>query len=68
MTKDTQDKLDRRGFLRAGAAGSAAAAVAVLPQAVEAQTTTRETRQQRDRARYQPNSKHVQDFYRTNRY
>ena len=66
--KTTSKTLDRRGFLAAGAAGTAAAAVVVIPGEAEAQASTRENRQDRARARYQANSKHVQDFYRTNRY
>ncbi len=69
LSNETEPKaLNRRGFLAAGAATTVAAAAVVIPEQVAAQATTRETRQERDRARYQANSKHIQDFYRTNRY
>lgn len=59
----------RRDFLKAmtGASAVAAAAVVGADQA-EAQAATRESRDERTKARYQANSAHVQAFYRTNRY
>lgn len=63
------DAVGRRGFLKAMTGASALAATAVVgADTAEAQTARRETRDERRRARYQANSKHVQDFYRTNRY
>lgn len=59
----------RRDFLKAMTGASAVAAAAVVgADTAEAQTTQRESREERIKARYQPNSAHVQAFYRTNRY
>jgi predicted component of type VI protein secretion system len=64
----------RRGFLRTLGIGTAAAAAAATPalaqraDAVPAREARKENAQQRTAARYQGNSAHVQDFYRTNRY
>lgn len=59
----------RRDFLKAMTGASAAAAAAVVgSETAEAQTATRESRDERTKARYQANSAHVQAFYRTNRY
>ncbi len=56
----------RRRFLRGlGVAGAAAVAV---PFGGATPAEARESREERRRARYQPNSPHVQAFYRTNRY
>jgi sugar (pentulose or hexulose) kinase len=67
MTKQPGTKPARRGFLRALGVSTAAAAAATAAPAA-AQTQAKETRAERDKARYQPNSAHVQAFYRTNRY
>lgn len=68
-TKKDQEAVGRRGFLKAMTGATALAATAVVGAGeAEAQATRRETRDERRRARYQGNSKHVQDFYRTNRY
>lgn len=73
----TRTTAERRGFLRAlglgaGAAVAATAAEAAAPlraDAVPAGTQVRkENEADRNRARYQGNSAHVQAFYRTNRY
>ncbi|HYF06748.1 MAG TPA: twin-arginine translocation signal domain-containing protein [Acetobacteraceae bacterium] len=63
----------RRGFLTALGLGGAAAAVASTAEAqradaVPARDARKENEQQRNAARYQANSPHVQAFYRTNRY
>jgi hypothetical protein len=59
----------RRDFLKAmTGASAAAAAVVVGAEPAEAQTNTRESRDERTKARYQANSAYVQAFYRTNRY
>jgi hypothetical protein len=65
-TNNHSNREERRGFLKALGLGVAAAAAA--PAA--AQTTPparKESPQERTAARYQPNSPHVQAFYRTNR-
>ena len=67
-SKQTKPAAARRGFLRALGLSGAAAAAAVVPVAAKAQAPTKETRAERDKARYQPNSADVQAFYRTNRY
>lgn len=58
----------RRGFLKALGLSAGAAAAVAAPAALAQGTPRKETRAERDRARYQPNSAHVQAFYRTNRY
>lgn len=59
----------RRDVLKAFGAASAVAATAVVASdEAAAQAGRRESRDERRKARYQPNSPHVQAFYRTNRY
>jgi hypothetical protein len=59
----------RRDFLKAMTGASVVTAVAVVgAEPAEAQTSTRESRNERTKARYQANSASVQAFYRTNRY
>jgi hypothetical protein len=59
----------RRDFLKAmTGASAAAAAVVVGTEPAEAQAPSRESRDERTKARYQANSANVQAFYRTNRY
>jgi anaerobic selenocysteine-containing dehydrogenase len=70
------DTNKRRGFLKTlgigtAAAAAAAAATPALAQradAVPSRDARKENAQQRTAARYQGNSAHVQNFYRTNRY
>lgn len=67
MKEKIRTVVDRRRLLRAvvtGATATAAASVAV-GQAAAAEPTTRDEKR---RARYQPNSPEVQDFYRVNGY
>ena len=70
--QDTAGK--RRGFLKTLGFGTAAAAAAVTPalaqraDAVPARDSRKEGAANRTAARFQPNSPHVQAFYRTNRY
>jgi len=76
MTRKEQQMAERRGFLKALGLGGAAAAAAgvaeaagpVRADAVPAGTARKENEADRLKARYQPNSAHVQAFYRTNRY
>lgn len=71
MTKKTADATAarapgaRRGFLKALGL-SAGAAVAVTPL-VGTPAVARESRDEARKARYKPDSPHVQAFYRTNR-
>lgn len=59
----------RRDFLKAMTGASVAAATAVVTtETAEAQALPRETRDERTKARYQPNAPDVQAYYRTNRY
>ncbi len=73
MTDATNPKGERRGFLHMLGLGTAAAAAAATPalaqraDAVPARDARKENEAQRLAARYQPNSPHVQAFYRTNR-
>jgi hypothetical protein len=59
--------VDRRGLLRAVVTGAAAAAAvaAVVRQTTAAKPSTTNDKR---RARYQPNSAEVRNFYRVNRY
>ena len=71
-----QQVAERRGFLKALGLGGAAAAAAgvaeaagpIRADAVPAGTARKENEADRNKARYQANSAHVQAFYRTNRY
>ena len=66
MTEPLSPKLCRRDLLRVFTAGAGAAAAGSVPIAVAA---TRDTdADKRQRARYQPDSPDVQNFYRVNRY
>ena len=68
-TKGNAGAPARRDFLKAMTGASAVAAAAVVgAEPAEAQAVTRESRDERTKARYQANSAHVQAFYRTNRY
>jgi hypothetical protein len=62
----------RRGFLKALGLGTAAAAaapaVAQRADSVPAGDARKESEQQRNAGRYQPQAASVQAFYRTNRY
>ena len=66
MSKDTIETGARRRFLRT--LGAAGAAAATLPLATAQPAAARESREEMKKRRYQPNSPHVQAFYRTNRY
>jgi hypothetical protein len=59
--------LRRRDLLRATMTGAAAAGTANFV-ALEMAAAKSRTNADKRRARYQPNSKEVQDFYRVNRY
>lgn len=59
-------EVGRREFLRTLGVGTAAAA-AVVPLAGPAAADT-ESNAEKRKARYQPNSREVQTFYRVNRY
>ena len=61
---DNAPKLDRRRFFMMG--GSAVAAAAIVPVATEAEAD--ESQAERVKARYNPNSSDVKNFYRVNRY
>lgn len=56
--------LDRRRFFMMG--GSAVAAAAIVPVATEAEAD--ESQAERVKARYNPDSADVKNFYRVNRY
>ncbi|MFN6956595.1 MAG: twin-arginine translocation signal domain-containing protein [Acetobacteraceae bacterium] len=58
---------ERRGFLKALGLGVGVAAAATAPAVAQTAAARKETAQERTAARYQPNSPHVQAFYRTNR-
>ena len=57
----------RRGLLRAMTTGAAAVAV-ITAVALETTAAKPGTTSDKRRARYQPNSVEVRDFYRVNRY
>ncbi|MGA2892731.1 MAG: twin-arginine translocation signal domain-containing protein [Xanthobacteraceae bacterium] len=62
-----EKKLHRRDFLRALGAGAAVTAPAPLVQPAEAGFGT-VSKDEKRKARYEPNSSDVQSFYRVNRY
>jgi DMSO/TMAO reductase YedYZ molybdopterin-dependent catalytic subunit len=76
MQREDRNVAKRRGFLKALGLGGAAAAAAGLAEAagplradaVPAGMARKENEADRLKARYQPNSAHVQAFYRTNGY
>ena len=67
MKERVPTAVDRRGLLRAIVTGATATAAA---NALICETAAAEpmTRDEKRRARYQPNSAEVQDFYRVNGY
>ena len=64
--KEDKAKLGRRDFLRVMGVGAGLAATATIPLATEAQAT--ESDAEKKKARYNPNSEDVKNFYRVNRY
>jgi hypothetical protein len=64
--KEEKAKLGRREFLRAVGLGAGLAAVAAAPLATEAAAT--ESDAEKKKARYNPNSEDVKNFYRVNGY
>jgi FtsP/CotA-like multicopper oxidase with cupredoxin domain len=68
MSKDTIETGARRRFLRTLGVAGAAAALPLAAATPAAARTPRENREEMRRRRYQPDSPHVQAFYRTNRY
>ncbi len=66
MKQQRKATVGRREFLRTLGVGTAAVA-AGGPLGGEARADT-ESNDEKRKARYQPNSPHVQAFYRTNRY
>ncbi len=70
MSEQASEKPARRGFLKALGLGAAVAtpALAQRSDTVPSREARKENQAQRLAARYQPDSAHVQAFYRTNRY
>jgi hypothetical protein len=67
--QNTTETPARRGFIRAlGLTAGAAAATAAAPAIAQAPRPAKENKAEREKARYQADSAHVQAFYRTNRY
>ena len=70
MKTADKGKIGRRDFLRvfglSVGAGASLAVAAAAPFATEAQAT--ESMKEAKKARYNPNSADVKDYYRTNRY
>jgi hypothetical protein len=64
--KEDKTNLGRRDFLRAVGLGAGLAAVAAAPLATEAAAT--ESDAEKKKARYNPNSEDVKNFYRVNGY
>ncbi len=64
--KENKAKLGRRDFLRVMGVGAGLAATATIPLATEAQAT--ESDAEKKKARYNPNSEDVKNYYRVNRY
>jgi hypothetical protein len=70
MSEQAADKPVRRGFLKALGLSAAVATPALAQRSdnVPSRDARKENQAQRLAARYQPDSAHVQAFYRTNRY
>ena len=68
MAEKSKEMLPRRDVLRALSVGASAAALTAAAATVAGPAEARESREEQRRARYQPNSPHVQAFYRVNRY
>jgi hypothetical protein len=66
MKQKEKTTVGRRDFLRVLGAGAGAAAATAAPLASPASAA--ESEQDMKKARYQPNSKDVQTYYRVNRY
>jgi hypothetical protein len=67
MDKEKKIKVGRREFLRTMGVGAGLAAAAAAPLATDAKADT-ESKEEKLKARYKPNSPDVQAFYRVNRY
>jgi hypothetical protein len=67
MKTEVSAIVGRRGLLRAMTTGAAAVAV-ITAVALETTAAKPSTTSDKRRARYQPNSVEVRDFYRVNRY
>jgi hypothetical protein len=67
MKRERSATLGRREFLRTLGAGATVAAAAATPMADQARADS-ESNDEKRKARYQPNSREVQTFYRVNRY
>jgi hypothetical protein len=66
MKQQDKAKLGRRDFLRAMGAGAGVAVTATAPFATEA--VAAESDAEKKKVRYQPNSTHIQSYYKSNRY
>jgi hypothetical protein len=66
MAKYEQGKLERRDFLRVVGAGAGMGLVAAATFFTAAQAA--ESEQEAKKARYNPNSEDVKNYYRVNRY
>jgi hypothetical protein len=64
--KEDKTKLGRRDFLRAMGAGAGLAVTAAAPLTTEAAAT--ESDSEKKKARYNPNSDDIKNYYRVNRY
>jgi hypothetical protein len=67
MTSRQDSKIGRRDFLRSVGVGATVTAATAAPLSVGARADS-EMADDKRRARYQPNSPNVQDYYRVNRY
>jgi hypothetical protein len=67
MKRERSATLGRREFLRTLGAGATVAAAAATPMGDQARADS-ESNDEKRKARYQPNSREVQTFYRVNRY
>jgi hypothetical protein len=67
MTSRQDSTIGRRDFLRSFGVGATVTAAAAAPLSIRARADS-ETADDKRRARYQPNSANVQNYYRVNRY
>jgi nitrous oxide reductase len=67
MSNEKNSKVGRREFLRSLAVSATGVAAAAAPLSGAARADT-ETRDEKRQARYNPNSAHIQTYYRIIRY
>jgi len=68
MKTEDKTRLGRRDFLRSMGLGTAGLAVAVTAAPLVTEAKAAESMEEAKKARYNPNSEDVKNYYRVNRY